>query len=52
MTSAVSGIPAGLFCSVHEQCPRGGMAVGAGAGIVCSGGSPVRVLQTQPQHVE
>lgn len=51
MTKAVSEIPAGLFCSAQEQCPRGWMAQGAGAGsggTDCSGGSPLRVLQTQP----
>lgn len=55
VVSAVPGVPAGLFCSAHEQCPHGGMAARAGAGssaIACSGGSPVRELQTQPQHVE
>lgn len=55
VTKAVSEIPAGLFCSAREQCPRAGMARGAGAGsggIDCCGGSPVRVLQTQPQHME
>lgn len=55
VTKAVSEIPAGLFCSAQEQCPRGWMAQGAGAGsggTDCSGGSPLRVLQTQPQHME
>lgn len=40
MTAAISRILPGLFCSAHGQCPRGGVALGAGAGragIDCSG---------------